>query len=830
MANFFDQFDGASEAGPDYGRAISSIESGGNYKAIGPATKTGDRALGKYQVMSANVGPWSKEVLGREVTPQEFVSSPEIQDAIFKGKFGQYTEKYGPEGAAKAWFAGEKGMNNPNAKDILGTSVSSYAEKFNKALGPTDMSAKSKGNFFDQFDSTPDGTEAPAVQPAADGAPKRLVMDMTPKKPDRGAVDAGARGVAQGLTANFSDEIRGLVEASGANPDEPASVYKLISGALKYWGGDAEAKKRYDETTAREREITKTGEEQHPVASITGNVAGALALPIGAAAQGATLPARIARGAGIGAGFGAASGAGEGEGLSDSLTKAGTGAAVGGVVGGAAVPVLSAIEAGGRGIAKLAQPITTNVRGLVNPDGEAARRILLAGQRDAKTGKPGMSDAEFAAAKADGLPVINADRGGETTQALARSAANTSTEGRAALEAVTGERYAAQNPRTAQYLKETFDFPEPGAALDRIHAAARRENTPAYNKAYSEGQSIWDDGLEQYAQAPIVQKAIQLAFVTGRNRAAMDGFPPLKNPFSLNKETGVLELKPGATPNLQFWDHVKRNLDQMGAEGQAFSKALRGHLDELVPSYADARAGAAKYFGAEDALEAGAKYATMSGRDAMSLADAHKGLSKMGPADRKLFQTGFVSNLIAKVESLKDGQDVVKNIFNSPHARNQIKLVLGEARAAELEARLLTERAMNGIKNAVQGNSTTARQWVERGMAGGATGLGGVGAYDSDPQKMGVAALVGALAAGSRHIDTKVARRVAEMLASDNPAILKAGNSIVAKSKALREAFRKLDIPAARVGGNQAPVMPALQAAGVGRAEDQPDVPRPPGQ
>jgi hypothetical protein len=259
---------------------------------------------------------------------------------------------------------------------------------------------------------------------------------------------------------------------------------------------------------------------------------------------------------------------------------------------------------------------------------------------------------------------------------------------------------------------------------------------------------------------------------------------------------------------------------------------LREHLDDLTPSgsYKEARSGAAKFFGAEDALEAGAKFATMSGRDAMSLAEAHKGLSKMGPADRKLFQTGFISNLIAKVEALKDGQDVVKNIFNSPHARNQIKLVLGETKAAELEARLLTERAMNGIKNAVQGNSTTARQWIERGMAGGATGLGGVGAYDSDPQKIGVAALVGALAAGSRHIDTKVARRVAEMLASGNPAILKAGTQIVAKSQALREAFRKLDVPAARVGGEQAPIMPALQAAGISRAEDQPDVPRPPGQ
>src|SRR5688572_9178782 len=83
--------------------------------------------------------------------------------------------------------------------------------------------------------------------PGQNGEPTRVVMDMGKTvKPDRGVVDATARGVAQGFTANFGDEIRGLVEASGANPDDPASLTKLISGALKYWSGDAKAKESYD--------------------------------------------------------------------------------------------------------------------------------------------------------------------------------------------------------------------------------------------------------------------------------------------------------------------------------------------------------------------------------------------------------------------------------------------------------------------------------------------------------------------------------------------------------------------------------------------------------
>ena len=66
MANWWDDAPMA-EATPSaqspFAAAISSIESGsqgGNYKLVGPATRTGDRALGRYQVMSANVRPWSK--------------------------------------------------------------------------------------------------------------------------------------------------------------------------------------------------------------------------------------------------------------------------------------------------------------------------------------------------------------------------------------------------------------------------------------------------------------------------------------------------------------------------------------------------------------------------------------------------------------------------------------------------------------------------------------------------------------------------------------------------------------------------------------------------
>jgi hypothetical protein len=47
---------------------------------------------------------------------------------------GKYLAKYGPDGAGRAWFAGEKGMNDPNRKDTLGTHVAEYSRRFNIPL------------------------------------------------------------------------------------------------------------------------------------------------------------------------------------------------------------------------------------------------------------------------------------------------------------------------------------------------------------------------------------------------------------------------------------------------------------------------------------------------------------------------------------------------------------------------------------------------------------------------------------------------------------------------------------------------------------------------
>jgi hypothetical protein len=121
---------------PAWARAIASIESSGRYNLLGPTTASGDRAYGKYQVMGNNVGPWTKQHLGREMTPQEFLNDRDAQDQVFEKQFGSTAEKYGsPQEAASVWFTGRPMAQGANARDILGTTGSGYVSKFNKALG-----------------------------------------------------------------------------------------------------------------------------------------------------------------------------------------------------------------------------------------------------------------------------------------------------------------------------------------------------------------------------------------------------------------------------------------------------------------------------------------------------------------------------------------------------------------------------------------------------------------------------------------------------------------------------------------------------------------------
>jgi hypothetical protein len=117
--------------------SISKQESGGSYSA----RNKDSGAMGKYQIMPGNLNGsgkgWDYEALGHDVSSQQFMNSPQIQEQIAAYKMQQYYNKYGPRGAAIAWYAGPGAVNNTNLNAPQGSypSISSYVQSVLRRLG-----------------------------------------------------------------------------------------------------------------------------------------------------------------------------------------------------------------------------------------------------------------------------------------------------------------------------------------------------------------------------------------------------------------------------------------------------------------------------------------------------------------------------------------------------------------------------------------------------------------------------------------------------------------------------------------------------------------------
>lgn len=539
----------------------------------------------------------------------------------------------------------------------------------------------------------------------------------------------------------------------------------------------------FGKTYGEMRGIQEKALRDNPKTAMAGNVVGSTAIlaPLGATAIGGkllgmtgSLGSRVGMSALSGAGISGADTAVRGGGLGDIAQSA----AIGGSIGGAIPGVGAALKAGGSAVA---DRVGSVVRGAMNPTGEAGRRVARAMTTDRKVPGAVLSQADLAAAAKNGQPLMNADLGGETTRALARSAANQSPAARGQMERVVSDRFADQGSRVTRMISRlTGGKTDDLMMIDGLKDAAAAANKPAYNRAYSapRAQDMWDQRFAQLMQAPAVQKAARDATTRGANRSAASGFPAVKNPFVEQNGRFMLRVnKDGsvAKPTLQFWDQVKRNLDgdigvaqragdkTLAADLMALKSNLVNTLDSTVPEYKAARQGAAAFFGAEDAVDAGRMFA----KSTRALPEFKRGILAMKPAEREAFETGFASELIDQARSAGDRTNVITRMFKSPEQRAKMEMAFGPARAREIEAFVRVETAMDAFRNAF-GNSTTARQLAEMGVIGGGAWL-----YTGD-YKSGITAA--ALTQGARYagkkIDGNVMTKMAEMLLSNDPALI----------------------------------------------------------
>ena len=624
----------------------------------------------------------------------------------------------------------------------------------------------------------------------------------------------------------------------------------------------AREKARFGGESQAAKEAYPSGYRLGEAGSIAAQMMALRGLPLPGAAWGAeALPESAALGeklvqagqriAGAGAGgatLGGIGGLGEGTGW-ERLKGAAIGAPVGALVGsgvGAAGEALGAL--GSLAVDRFGRPLYNYVKGAFAPEDLAMEKAAGTISGD----KLRMSPYSFEEGLKAGEPLMIGDVGGTETKELARAVSNISPEAQAKLETPLKQRFESQAERVKADVENYLpDSPDYAKKIEQLREQARAENGPAYKAAYKQGESgVFNDQLYDLARAPEVKQAMKEANEIAKNQPAYgETKGKIVSPFDWDTNGNLIarEGMAATDANMAYWDMVQRRLrgpltglQKTDADAAGRLKDLHTNLlntlDDVVPAFRNARQGAAEQFGAQDAYEAGVNYAKQTDPKKVSMMNA--AMADLTPSEQELFSHGFLFQKLGDISKTGDTRDIAKKAFmgTSPFERDKIARAVDPDVAQALESRLIGEKFMNELNDAVRSGSTTARQQKFSDLtqfgAAGATGAA-VGSLD-DATKEGTAAGLAAmmLKRSKGKVDVDVANRIARILTSQDPAMLRRLTVMAQRNDQVLPAMRILESqPAGWVGKllpqTAAPGKPIATTAGQVGMEASDQEPRP---
>lgn len=450
--------------------------------------------------------------------------------------------------------------------------------------------------------------------------------------------------------------------------DEATAAIKTGAGMWGDYGAELEA----------QRAKRSAAETAHPAAFMTGQVAGGVPMaliPAGAGARTAGFGSKVAASALTGGVEGGIYGFGSGEGgLENRMKSAGVGAGVG-LAAGAAAPIV------GRGVGAVAGKIYGRsgvdaasdqiARAMENDAVDPAALGQLAPETMLADLGPNLRQkaAVAAAQPGEGQKIVR--------QAMADRAANAGQRTQAAVDTALGPR---QNiPQTAEQI-----------AQQRATAAA-----PLYQQAY---------------QTPIqVTPAITSVLETPTGRAAL----------ARAVKIAADERAPIDPKNLdtRALDYVKRGLDDVAgslARGgrreqlravMDMKNTLLSEMDQMNPTYAQARAAYAGPSGVLDALEAGRTVFSRS----VSPDELRQTLTTINQSERDAFRIGARSQIEEIMATARnDASAAARELADKGWNREKLNLVVGQKAANDLVEALNLEKTYANTANKVTQNSETA--------------------------------------------------------------------------------------------------------------------------
>jgi outer membrane lipoprotein SlyB len=303
----------------------------------------------------------------------------------------------------------------------------------------------------------------------------------------------------------------------------------------------------------------------------------------------------------------------------------------------------------------------------------------------------------------------------------------------------------------------------------------------------------------------------RLANSNGYIITAMDEVNKMSKNGELAPSWQVVPPMLGFKPNIQYWDVVKRSLDDViekASKGelnnsknvlggaQAAKTALVKELDTLLPQYGSVRNQAAEMFGVETSLEAGyelgRKAATGSPFD---VGEFVTNFRKLSPDQKESFAEGSARFVMQKAKGDMKG---LMSYMENPNVNRTMREVMGPDRFDALYAKAVSSNLAATAQDFALTESGNVKKIASLigEVGGGAIGFGAVPALATlNPASLATigAATAGALAGIALNAsERKVANRVIELAFSTKPEDAKKFSKLLADDYDAVSVSRKL--------------------------------------
>jgi hypothetical protein len=514
-------------------------------------------------------------------------------------------------------------------------------------------------------------------QQLADGLYKKFYSDMPRAEFDQKV------GLQQPQGGSIIDPImHGLLPFA----DEAAGVVGGVVGAVT---GDG-FEKGYTDTVTKARANYDAYKERHPDISTAAEIAGAIPtalVPVGAAAKGATMMAKVGRGALGGGTLGALYGAGEGEGGEDRIRQGAIGLITGGVAGGLAAPIGAAVGLGAKGVMQGARKIAG--KGASTADKQIAEAIA------ADAADP----ASVAALGPEGMVLDT----GPNARQMAQAVAVRPGEGQSIVRKAVADRKAGASQRIDDAITNAFGAKVNLGDLITDQIAKRKQLAdPIYEAAKREPIQVTPE-IQAVLDTPAGKAATARAKVMSKNEGItwqpdVRGLDMIKKAFDDTIEYGKRQTR--------------------GANGVRIITKLKDDLvtamDDQVPLYKQARAAFESESEIKDALIEGRKIFSNN----LHPQELDRMLTSMSPAAKDAYLQGARAAIADTMATAKNDALAARTLFDKGFNRDKTALVLGHKQADDLFQKLSAETKFSHTATKVLDNSETASRLMGQGPIG----------------------------------------------------------------------------------------------------------------